>query len=559
MAHTETTEEYLSSDKATVVPANAFPFAVLPEEPELEVIKKYLPHNAVTTVHGRTVLFPVSPEELKEVCVTLSATHGLPLKTMFASDMRGSDGSFRISYVFGVPKENYFLVPYLRLVDTLEFPSLAGVLYATALYEPHIKEMFGLMPVGFPGDKVQPSILHGGWPKDTFPMRKDFVQKTQAHREHTEGLQYAFHEVGGDGMYEVPVGPVHAGIIEPGHFRFSMAGEVIVKLEPKLGWVHKGSEKLFETLSLADKLKLSERIAGDTSFAHGTAFAQAIEELAGVTPSARTNYLRVIFGELERLANHFNDIGFIMFDTGFNFGGAQCTRLRERVMQINYRLTGSRFLRGVTQFGGVAHDISDKDKEDVADEVTLLGEELASILEVARGSSILKNRLEGTGRLTIEVAKDHDAVGVPARASGLAVDARADFPYAAYSVLHVSPVVFTEGDVEARFEVRIAETFASIKLIKQALLQLPAGGVASETNTLTLKKNATIVGITEGWRGDIVYVVSTDEAGNINRVAVRDPSFINWNLIPHAAPGNVLLDFPLINKSFNLSYTGYDR
>jgi Ni,Fe-hydrogenase III large subunit len=392
-------------------------------------------------------------------------------------------------------------------------------------------------------------------------MRKDF-HKLEKKDEEKAHLEYTFREVEGEGLYEVPVGPVHAGIIEPGHFRFSMAGEIIVNLEARLGWMHKGSEKLFETLPLSKKLLLSERIAGDTSFAHSTAFVSAIEELSGHTPPPRAQYLRVIFGELERLANHFNDIGFILSDTGFNFGGAQGTRLRERIMRINENLTSSRFLRGVSTFGGVTRDIGAEDAGKLRTELLAIEKDFDEIMNIADQNSIIKNRLDGAGRLTREAARLHDGVGVPARASGLEVDARKDFPYAAYAELPLAVAIETSGDVQARYRVRIKEVYSSMQLLTQALTKLPQGEICVKnalSESAALKKNAYAVGIAEGWRGDIVYFVSTDVDGKIKRVSVRDPSFINWNLIPHCAPGNVLLDFPLINKSFNLSYTGFDR
>lgn len=527
---------------------------------QTEIIKKYLPTGVTADVHGRMILFAVRPEELVATCVLLSQAHGLPLKTMFASDDRAHDDSFKIFYVFGVPKENYFIVPTLKLVDTLEYPTLANDCYQASLYEPHIHEMFGLVPVGFPV-RLQPAVLHDNWPAHVFPMQKDFAGLKDQEHKHAH-LEYKFREVEGEGLYEVPVGPVHAGIIEPGHFRFSMAGEIIVNLEARLGWMHKGSEKLFEILPLSKKLMLSERVAGDTSFAHSTAFVSAIEELAGLSVPPRAQYLRVVYGELERLANHLNDIGFILSDTGYNFGGAQGTRLREQVMRMNERLTGSRFLRGVNAFGGVTRNISAEEITKLQAELARIQKDFSEVMEIADQNSMVKNRLDGAGRLTTEDAKLHDGVGVPARASGLSVDARVDFPYAAYAELPFAVAHEDTGDVQARYRVRIKEVYSSFQLLAQALLKMPQGEICatvSSADALPLKKNAYAIGVAEGWRGDIVYVVSTDQSGKVKRVSVRDPSFINWNLIPHCAPGNVLLDFPLINKSFNLSYTGYDR
>jgi Ni,Fe-hydrogenase III large subunit/Ni,Fe-hydrogenase III component G len=523
----------------------------------VEIIKKYLPEGVATTSHDRTIVASVSHETLPEIALLLSRHHDLPVTTVFAVDDRAVDETFQIYYVFGVPKEDYFIALRLALTGTTKFPSLGGICQAATLYEGRIQELFGLTPVGRPSE-AQPTLLHDNWPREVHPMRKDFSLNDGKKKKGDEGMHYEFAQIEGEGIYEIPVGPVHAGIIEPGHFRFSMAGEEILNLEAKLGWMHKGSEKLFETLPLVDQVRLSERIAGDTSFAHATAFCGALEKLAGITVPERANYLRVVFGELERLANHFNDIGFIMFDTGFNFGGSQLTRLRERVMQHAENLTGSRFSRGVNMVGGVTRDIDKKAAAILLSDLEKLERDMEETLTITAKSSVFDNRVSGTGTLAHMAAKDHGAVGVPARASGLAVDARADHPYAAYRALAVLPEVETSGDVEARFTVRVREVRASMRILREALEKMPQGDIQAKITTLTLEKNACVVAVAEGWRGEIAYALLTDSAGKIKRVSVRDPSFINWHLPPQAAPGNLILDFPLINKSFNLSYTGSD-
>lgn len=359
-------------------------------------------------------------------------------------------------------------------------------------------------------------------------------------------------------MYEIPVGPIHAGIIEPGHFRFSVAGEEIILLEPRLGFTHKGSEKLFETLPPNDMARLSEKISGDSSFSHSLAFCQALEQLSDVIAPKRARYLRVIYAELERLANHCGDIGAIMIDTGFNFGGANGARLREMVMRLNERLTGSRFLRGVNVRGGVTKDIGIEEKQMLSSDLAHLLKDFSEVMKIAENSASLLNRLKGTGVLSYKIAVDHGATGIAAKAVGLKNDARIDFPYAAYDEIHLNTVETEEsGDVYARFQVRIKEVRASIKLIEQALKTLPDGPIETKTTGI-FKKNAVDISVVEGWRGEILYFLKTDSLGNIERVAPRDPSFVNWSLLGYAGAHNVVPDFPLINKSFNLSYTGND-
>ncbi|MEK7493543.1 MAG: NADH-quinone oxidoreductase subunit C [Patescibacteria group bacterium] len=520
----------------------------------IEHIRHYIPEKFTARMSGNTALFEVPAEEIIDVITELYAERSLTLKTITAADERSEHGAFKIFYVFSAPQENVFIVPFISLRNAEEFPSCAEVIHEAWNYEKKIHTFFGLTPVGHPDPR--PLILHENWPADVFPLRKDFTWNERPVEAHG---RYEFQRVEGEGVYEIPVGPIHAGIIEPGHFRFNVAGEEILSLEPRLGFVHKGTEKLFETLPLEKKIRLSEKISGDSSFSHSLAFCQALERLAGVKVAERAKYLRVVYAELERLANHFGDIGAIMLDTGFNFGGANGGRLREMIMQINERLTASRFLKRVNVVGGVATDIAKEDKGKLIEELRRIINDFSQVIDVAENSASLLNRLKDTGIVSKEIAQDHGAVGVAARAAGIACDARKDNPYAAYPHLDLEVAMGKTGDVYARFYVRIKEVYSSYKLIKEALEKLPGGSDTAPTAMdLSLEKNAVVVSIVEGWRGDIVYVVMTDGHGEISRVDVRDPSFLNWNLIPHAGPGNIVPDFPLINKSFNLSYSGHD-
>ena len=515
------------------------------------MIENLIPKNVTTTIHGKMIVYEVQAQDIVAVCETMYHRHRLPLKTITAFDEREESGFFKIMYVFGIPKENVFLAPYILVRDV--FPSLTSSLHEASNFERKIKTFFGLTPQGHPDPR--PLILHENWPENLFPLRKDFAWHTRP--DEAQG-QFQFRELGGEGIYEIPVGPVHAGIIEPGHFRFSVAGEEILMLEPRLGYSHKGSEKLFEVLPLHDKIKLSERISGDSSFHHALAFCLALESLAGVEISQKANYLRVIFSELERLANHLGDIGAIMTDTGFNFGGAHGARLRETVMRVNERLTGSRFLRGVNVVGGVAKDIGQEAREELLKEMNRVRKDFSEVMDIAGNSSSLLNRLKNTGILDYQIAKDHGVIGVAGRAVGFAVDARVDYPYAAYDEMGVEIVTENTGDVYARFSVRVKEVYSSVEILKRALRDLPQSGSLDSAQSPIFKKGSYAVGIVEGWRGDIVYLVATDSHGEISRVDVRDPSFLNWTALGYAGQGNMVPDFPLINKSFNLSYSGND-
>lgn len=506
---------------------------------------------------GDTYLFEVPKEDLSRVVRTLKHDHALSLKTVTATDERQKTGSFRVYYVFGVPKENFFLVPYLSLgAGVTTFPSLTPLYQEFSPYEQEIWSFFGLKPEGHPD--ARRVILHEeNYPADMYPLRKEFAWDTKVAAPE-EKTYPVFQKYEGEGVYEIPVGPVHAGIIEPGHFRFSVLGEEILRLEPRLGYVHKGTEKLFEHLPLEKKLVLSERISGDSSYHHALCFASAVEKLAGTDVPVRARLLRVLYGELERLANHFNDLAFIMLDTGFSFGGSHGSRLRERIMQWNERLTGSRFLRGVVAFGGVTRDIDSAMVQELHDDLELLEKDFMEVMAVTKESDSMLNRVKGTGRLDARVAEDLGAVGIAARACGQERDARADYPYAAYDMVQFGVMTEKGGDVYARYRVRAREVTQSFRLLNQvlALLTHEEGTIMAPLGNLPADRHATMV--VEGWRGDIVYFVVTDESGTISRVKVRDASFLNWTLFPYVIGQDMVPDFPLINKSFNFSYTGND-
>ena len=521
--------------------------------PYAHIVKKYIPDGTAVEKRGRVAHYAVSASSIADICHALYFTHALPLKTITAIDERKGGFGFRIVYVFGIPGTQFFIAPSIVVQEKEGFPSITKDIHEASGYERKIKTFFGLEPIGHPHPRG--ILLHENWPADVHPLRKDFAMGERPKEANTP---YVFQNVEGEGIYEIPVGPVHAGIIEPGHFRFSVAGEEIMLLEPKLGYTHKGTEKLFETFSFPDAVRLSERISGDTSCTHALAFCQAMEDLSDTVVPEKAKYLRVIFSELERLANHMNDIGFIMLDTGYSFGGANGARLREICMQWNERLTGSRFLRGVNVIGGVTNDIAPDVRKELQSALKEIQKDFRDVIMISEDSNSLLNRLQGTGKLDRRIAADHGVVGIVARAVGIARDARIDAPYAAYDTLHCTVALENEGDVRARLYVRIKEVYASLEIIEEALRRLPESGSLVAHAKSVLRKNSYGVGWAEGWRGEIFYFVATDAAGKLTRVDVRDPSFLNWTVVGHAGKGNVVPDFPLINKSFNLSYSGND-
>lgn len=516
--------------------------------------KKYIPENSHVDPSSNMAVFEVPVNAIVETVRKMYADEGLSLTTMTATDERNENGCFKVWYVFGAPKENIFIVPFVCIKNTDTFPSVAPFIHEAWNYERKIAAFFGLDPVGHP--KKAPVTVHENWPHDVFPLRKDFNWQTRPPIAHGK---YEFQKVEGEGIYEISVGPIHAGIIEPGHFRFSVAGEEIMLLEPRLGYTHKGSEKLFEVLPLEEKVRLSEKISGDSSFSHSLAFSQAVERLADIDVPERALYMRTVYAELERLANHFGDIGAIMLDTGFNFGGAHGARLREMIMQINEKISGSRFLRGINTIGGVARNITPEMASQLIVDCDAIMNDFSDVIAVAEKSSSLINRLKETGTVPYDEAKNHGVIGVAGKAVGIGKDARIDHPYAAYDRLTPTEIpLYQSGDVYARFRVRIEEAYTSHRLIVEALKKLPDGAIVAASRQVNLKKDSVALGIVEGWRGTIVYFLKTDKRGELSRVDVRDPSFLNWTILGYAGKGNMVPDFPLVNKSFNLSYTGND-
>jgi len=519
-----------------------------------KILTNYINKDTKISSFDNTSIFEVPTTEIVKLAHDLHDNEKLSLKLITATDERKENGYYKIWYVFASPEEKCFIIPFIVLKNSEEFPALAPTMHEAWIYERRIRTFFGLKPVGHPDERAV--ILHENWPGDLFPLRKDFEWNNRPPV--LQGDIYKFQKVEGEGIYEIPVGPIHAGIIEPGHFRFSVAGEEILLLESRLGYVHKGSEKLFEVLPVDEKIKLSEKISGDSSFSHSLAFCQSLEQLGGTVVPKRARYLRVIFSELERLANHFGDIGAMMLDTGYSFGGSNGARLREMIMQLNEKLSGNRFLRGINIIGGVTKDINDVENKNLVEYLEKINIDFNEIIAIAQNSVSLLNRLKGTGKLDKIIAINHGAVGVPAKAMGIVNDTRLDFPYAAYDEINIGNVhTEQESDAHARFFVRINEVYSSINIIKEALSKLPVGRIICN-NTLCFKKNSLAISCVEGWRGEIIYFVTTNSVGEIDRVFPRDPSFVNWSVLGYAGYGNVVPDFPLINKSFNLSYSGND-
>jgi len=477
--------------------------------------------------------------------------HARP-ELIVAEDTRLEDRGFTMRYIFELEGAAGFVIASVSVpAEDPKFPSLATRWYLASRFEREIHDLFGLVPTGHPDLRRLP--LHQFWPPDYHPLLKDAMVRQDFY---DDGEPYPFRRVEGEGVYEITVGPVHAGIIEPGHFRFSVEGETIINLESRMYFVHKGIEKLFESATLVQGLQLAERISGDSSVAHALAFCQAVESLAGVTIPPRAAYLRVVLLELERLYNHIADVGAICTDTGFAVANVHALRLREDLLRLNARLAGHRLLRGCLLPGGVARDFGAEQIANTRGSIARVSADFAQIVEIATGNGLVLDRLHGTGRLSNQTARDMQVVGVPARASGIDEDARRDHPFAAYAALSPRVVVHTEGDVWARLMVRVEEAREAARLIGCALEALPGGGLAVPLDALPEDEGA--FGLVEGWRGPIWHWLVAGKNNALRRVKIKDPSFANWPALNYAILENIVPDFPLVNKSFNLSYAGND-
>jgi Ni,Fe-hydrogenase III large subunit len=386
-------------------------------------------------------------------------------------------------------------------------------------------------------------------------LRKDFDLHTQLPQ--FEGERHKFREVEGEGVFLVPVGPVHAGIIEPGHFLFSVAGEPVLYLQMRLFYTHKGTEKLFENLPVAHGVQLAESISGDSGFAHATAFCHAIERAAEVEAPPRARALRTLCLELERLHNHIGDIGAIANDVAFAVANMHALRLKESVLRVNELLTGNRLLRGMACLGGVRSDWNAAQIKALEKLAAELAPEFDSLVELIENSSSTRDRLETTGILKPQVARDLGVVGIAGRASGFDHDLRRDFPHAAYDRVKFRVPVYQAGDVAHRMRVRMDEVRESLSIIRQLVADLPSGAIRVEIGDLPAGRTA--LGFVEGWRGEIYHWIRTAPGNRLARCKVKDPSLQNWPALSEAIQGNIVPDFPVVNKSFNLSYSGTDR
>jgi Ni,Fe-hydrogenase III large subunit/Ni,Fe-hydrogenase III component G len=436
-------------------------------------------------------------------------------------------------------------------------PSLAGLSFPAGRFERELHDLYGIVPDDHPLPRRL--VRHTHWPAGWYPMRHDAGPPPPFG---STDETYPFLTVDGPGVYEIPVGPVHAGLIEPGHFRFSVVGETILKLKARLWYVHKGIEKLFDGRRLDGAIPLAERISGDTAVGHTLAHCEAVEDALHIEVPVEARRARAILLELERVYNHIGDIGALCNDVGHAILHAHAMRIKEQLLRLNADTTGHRLLRGGVQVGGaIMRSVPDPGV------LVKIATDIREIVNLALTNSLVAERFTGTAILTAEQARDLGTLGYVARASGVDTDARRDHPtgvlqdYGLDLADVLDTPVHNSGDVLARFQQRAAELDASLALLDMLVRMVSPGPTRSHRTTdrpLAPGAVTSGVGIVEGWRGTIVHRVEINSDHHFTRCKIVDPSFFNWPALPLALANTIVPDFPLANKSFNLSYAGND-
>ncbi len=440
----------------------------------------------------------------------------------------------------------------LALSADEQYPDLTPSFACAPRMQRAVADLNGLQAEG--ARDRRPWLDHGLW-RDGRPLSAGAPPRGAPAQDLP--ADYAFVRVEGDGVHEIPVGPVHAGIIEPGHFRFSVVGEKVLRLEQRLGYVHKGIEHRFRKLHALEGHRLAGRVSGDSTVAYAWAYGMALESAAGVVVPERAAWLRALLLERERVANHLGDLGALGNDAALAFGLAQFSRLREDWQRLSRDLFGHRFMMDVVVPGGVALDLDGTAAARVLAQCDAIECEVRTLRGIYDEHAGLQDRFMTTGRVPRELALRLGLTGMAARASGVARDLRVDQPLEPYRRLDARPCVHDGGDVAARVAVRFDEIFESLRLIRRICDGLPAGPVACDVNLAALS-GACGLGWVEGWRGEVLVALELGAGGRLTRCHPHDPSWQNWPVLEHAVIGNIVPDFPLINKSFNLSYSGHD-
>ena len=499
--------------------------------------------GAVPAWQGQT-----SAAELPDVCQAVKDQGGR-LAALWGTDEQDHGQGYSLHLALAKPEGMLWLRAALP-ADRPEYPDLSGIFFPAGRMQRAARDLLG---IDADAADRRPWLRHAVWQDSEHPLRREFAAATIFDKGSDD---YAFIAVVGDGVHEIPVGPVHAGTIEPGHFRFSIVGEKVLRLEERLGYTHKGVDKRFQGMPFTEGAKLAGRISGDSTVAYAWAYCMALEGIAGVAPPARALWLRALLLERERIANHLGDLGYLGNDGGLAFGLAQFMRLKEDVLRLNHKLFGHRYLMDRIVPGGVACDLDRGGLKAIERECDALEREVRLLKDIYDDHSGLQDRFLTCGRLTTNTASKLGVIGLAGRASSQAWDVRAQAKHAPYNLLDARMKTHKNGDVAARAIVRFDEIFESLRLSRAVVERIAPGEIAAALPAVAAGRMG--LGWVEGWRGESVVALESGADGSIRSCHAHDPSWQNWPALAFAVFNNIVPNFPLINKSFNLSYSGCD-
>ncbi len=488
----------------------------------------------------------VAPDQWRPVAQDFATAAGR-LLALWASADEGGTPAIRAGFL---AEGRGLLVSSPLGAPHTPYPGIGDLFPAAVRLQRAIADLTGLRSTD---PDHRPWLRHAGWPPGYRPL---IDPPRSGHEPHAIADDYPFVRVEGDGVHEIPVGPVHAGIIEPGHFRFSVVGEKVLRLEERLGYVHKGIEQRFAQLPILEAHRLAARISGDSAVAFSWAYCQALEGLAGNEIPPRAAWLRALYLELERVANHLGDLGALGNDAGFAFGLAQFSRLKEELLRAMHEALGERYLLNAIAPGGTRLDLARTGVLMLRQCLREIAGEVLKLRVIYEEHEGVRDRFNGAGTVPPKLAARLGLTGLAGRASGQPADLRCDLPCEPYTHLSVSRMARTDGDVAARVALRFDELQESCRVMQQLLGELPEGPHRAPINIPA--DGAIGAGVIEGWRGPVWVALEAGPDGTIRRCHPHDPSWENWPVLEHAIIGNIVPDFPLINKSFNLSYSGHD-
>lgn len=492
----------------------------------------------------------VPVEQLQEVARKIQTSQG-QLLTLWGSDERSQQDGFRLHMIFVFWDQG---ILYLQCDLSVKNPSCPDLSPYFPVAHRLQRTLFDLLGIKTNDSEDQrPWLRHNAWPSDIFPLRNE-IKLTDRFAKSDD--HYPFLRVHGEGVHEIPVGPVHAGTIEPGHFRFQVVGERILRLEERLGYTHKGIAKHFQHCSFTQGAQRAGRISGDNTVAYAWAYSMAVEHLHLGTLSPRAQWIRALLLERERMMNHLGDLGALGNDAGLSFGFTQFSILKEDMLRLNMQLFGHRYLMDLIIPGGVTTDISSRGIDAISQEIGTLQKEVYNLNRCYSEHEGLQDRFMTTGTVSSQLAKQLGLLGLSARASEVAIDWRTQFLCTPYDKIGMRTCIEKQGDVAARVSIRFQEIEESLRMMESIIKKLPNGQIHESLPKIADSRIG--LGCIEGWRGPVFFAVCNEDTDHIRWAHGHDPSWQNWLALEHAVLGNIVPDFPLINKSFNLSYSGHD-